>query len=96
MTTDLILRLGRGMGMWEHGYAFRWVAVFLFLGFLALLAAGVALLWRRGSGSSGGAAPRPDDALATLRMRYAKGEMTREEFLRANEDLGGPPPPPAT
>jgi len=95
MSTDLVLRLERGVGMWGHGLAYRWIALFLFLAFLALLAAGVALLWRRGSGTTdGGTGPRPDDALATLRMRYAKGEMTKDEFLQANEVLGGPLPPP--
>jgi uncharacterized membrane protein len=39
-----------------------------------------------------------DEALAALRLRYARGEITREEFLQANQDLGGgsllPEPPP--
>ena len=47
-----------------------------------------------------GVAPRPvDTALQEARMRYARGEMTREEFLQISTDLGGaptiPPPPPA-
>lgn len=37
-------------------------------------------------------APRPvDTALQEARMRYARGEMTREEFLQISTDLGGPP-----
>jgi uncharacterized membrane protein len=31
------------------------------------------------------------DPLAILRLRYARGELAREEFLRASEDLGGTP-----
>lgn len=41
----------------------------------------------------------PDTALQEARMRYARGEMTREDFLQVSTDLGGPstlpPPPPA-
>ena len=36
-----------------------------------------------------------DEPLAVLRMRYARGEVPREEFLQASEDLGRPPPSPA-
>lgn len=41
-----------------------------------------------------------DTALQETRMRYARGEMTREEFLQISTDLGGSPllppePPPA-
>jgi hypothetical protein len=40
-----------------------------------------------------------DPALAALRLRYARGELSREEFLRTSADLGAPPPadgpPPA-
>jgi len=44
--------------------------------------------------------PRSSDAaLQEARMRYARGEMTREEFLQISTDLGGsplvPPEPPA-
>jgi uncharacterized membrane protein len=36
--------------------------------------------------------PRPNDAaLHEARMRYARGEMTREEFLQISTDLGGSP-----
>jgi uncharacterized membrane protein len=30
-------------------------------------------------------------ALAVVGMRYARGEISREDYLRAREDLGGPP-----
>ncbi len=41
---------------------------------------------------------RGDDPLAVLRMRYAKGEIEREQYLQASADLGGgdeSEPPPA-
>ena len=70
----------------------RWLVMFFFLAFLALLALGVALLWRRGSGSSS-SIDAGDEAVEALRLRYARGEMTREEFLQVAEDLGSDPTP---
>jgi putative membrane protein len=46
--------------------------------------------------SSPAALPPADAALQELRLRYARGELTREEFVQRNADLGGgaqPPPP---
>jgi uncharacterized membrane protein len=45
---------------------------------------------------------RRDQALEEVRLRYARGDMTREEFVQRSRDLGGPeldpgepiPPPP--
>ena len=31
----------------------------------------------------------PDDALALVRLRYARGEMSRDDFLQTSTDLGG-------
>jgi len=45
-----------------------------------------------------GPAPRPDPALEQARMRYARGEIDRDAYLRLVGDLGGDvaaPPPPA-
>ena len=94
MAADLILQLVNDPGTWGRGFAVRWLAWFLFMAFLALLALGVALLWRR---AGGGNADRSsgDEALDAIRLRYARGEMTREEFLQVSKDLGGPEPPPA-
>jgi uncharacterized membrane protein len=41
--------------------------------------------------------PGPDQALQAVRLRYAQGEITREEYARLVADLGGqvPGPPPA-
>lgn len=93
MSGAVILLLATDPGIWGRGVALRWIALFLFVAFLALLALGVALLWRRGMGS-GGAAGRPDEAIGIIRMRYARGEMTREEFLQSSQDLGVPQPSP--
>jgi uncharacterized membrane protein len=84
---------GRGFRPWDFDVGLRLMAVLMFFAFLALLIVGVVLLWQRNSRSGSGS--RSDEALATLRMRYARGEMTREEFLQANADLGnGESPPP--
>jgi uncharacterized membrane protein len=45
---------------------------------------------------------RPDPALEELRLKYARGDMSREEFVARSRDLGamvpeaGEPPPPET
>jgi putative membrane protein len=39
------------------------------------------------------AASPPDDALHEVRLRYARGEMDREEFVQRYRDLGGIQPP---
>jgi uncharacterized membrane protein len=92
MSADLILQLLSDPSTWGRGFAVRWIAWFLFMAFLALLVLGVALLWRRGSDKVDPASG--DEALDAIRLRYARGEMTREEFLQVNKDLGGPEPLP--
>ncbi len=37
-----------------------------------------------------GGAPTPDPALERARVRYAGGEISREEYLRLAADLGAP------
>lgn len=66
---------GMGWGLW-----FLWPAV-------VLLVAGVGayLLLTRGNG--GNAARSGDDALDTLRERYARGDIDEEEFERRRQTL---------
>lgn len=43
------------------------------------------------------AAPAEDAALTALRVRYASGEINRDEYVRVASDLGvTPTPPPET
>ena len=35
-----------------------------------------------------------DGPLETLHMRYARGEINRDDYLQARTDLGEPPAPP--
>jgi uncharacterized membrane protein len=88
----------------HDGHPLAWVLfVLLLLAVAALIViAARSLLAPRGGASpvSAPPAPRADDALMTVRMRYARGEIGRDDFLRISEDLGGPPattadiPPP--
>jgi putative membrane protein len=41
------------------------------------------------------APPPVDPALNEARLRYARGELTRDDFLRVVTDLTGQPPPTA-
>jgi uncharacterized membrane protein len=90
-----------GVMYWHHGglflvWLFGVVTFALLVGGAVYVAAGLARgrfapPHPPGPPDSG----RPDDPLAILRLRYARGEIGRDEFLRANEDLGGGPTGPA-
>ena len=78
---------GYGMGMF--GMFFGWL-------FIAALIGGVVLLviWaaRQAGGSASSASRGPAGAQSAreiLDARYARGELTREQYLTALEDLGG-------
>ncbi|HEX2403275.1 MAG TPA: hypothetical protein VHM29_01130 [Acidimicrobiia bacterium] len=94
MAVDLIFQLVNDPWTWGRGFAVRGLVWFLFMAFLALLALGVALLWRRGADDARVERSTGDEALDAVRLRYARGDMTREEFLQVTKDLGGPEPPP--
>lgn len=69
----------------------------IFAALVALIAIGVALVvhrWRPGSGSASTIArssgdPSGDSALAEVRLRYARGELTREQYFERLADLEG-------
>jgi putative membrane protein len=69
---------GSGWGMTGFGMLFSWV-----LGILLLVALG---LWigRLGSRRGPGAGESPE---ATLKRRYARGEITRDQYQQMLEDL---------
>jgi uncharacterized membrane protein len=76
----------------HHGHPFLWVVVLLL--FLALIAFAVYFLVRmtRGAAAAPAATVPGDAALESVRMRYARGEIDRDEFIRVSTDLGAPPP----
>jgi len=86
---------------WWSGF-FGGVLPFVFL--LVLLGVAVWAIARvtRGPASVVPSARRPDPALEEVRLRYARGEMNRDEFVQRARDLGatglelGQPSPPPT
>jgi uncharacterized membrane protein len=86
--------------------AFWWFFVFLVFALLVGVVAALVFRWLSGRQVSAAAlapaaAGPQDEALSLVRMRYARGEIDREQFLQASADLGGggaypePPPPEA-
>jgi putative membrane protein len=79
----------------HHGAFWGWFGTLLPI-LLFLVAVGV-VIWavlrftshRPAVAVSSGAVPvRPDDAVQELRVRYARGEVDRDEFLTRARDLG--------
>jgi len=80
----------------HHSWWWEFWAHFIpFLLFLALIGlvvwAVLRLSGRTQLAAAAGVAPgvRADPALEEVRLRYARGEMSREEFVQRSQDLGG-------
>jgi uncharacterized membrane protein len=58
-----------------------WIALLVGIGILLYA------LVTRWQGGQGRASPSPDDPLALLRIRYARGEITREQYQQVLRDL---------
>ena len=71
--------ISSGMGWWM-GFGVLWMVIF-WGGLIALIIWGVNRFSRR-NGSS-----RKQDPLDVAKERYAKGEISREEFERIKKDL---------
>lgn len=71
---------GYGSGM---GHGFGWLLMILFW---ILVIIGIFYLVRRLSGGSGGR-QEGDNALSILRERYARGDISKEEFEQMREEL---------
>ena len=96
----------------HHGWWYgplHLLPVLLLLGLIGVIVWGVLRLSRQAPAgavaaqtAAGPPAPLPihDPAQEELRLRYARGEIDQEEFLRRRVDLGGEPvgaaPPPQT
>jgi uncharacterized membrane protein len=85
---------GGGDRHFGHGeHPLGWVIFALLLAVLAVLLVNLVLKLlasRRAAASTQPVAPGAEP-LALLRLRYARGEVGRDEFLRASEDLGAAP-----
>jgi putative membrane protein len=84
-----------GNGFGWGGALFGGLITLLFLGLLAVLAIWAIRALSRphggGYGGSGSRGPlsRPDDrTLSVLKERYARGEITKEQFDQMRQDLG--------
>lgn len=80
-----------GGRVFDHdGWWFFGLAPLLFM--LLLIALAVWAVMRvtgRSSAAAAGPVARIDPALEEVRLRYARGEMDREEYVQRARDLGG-------
>ena len=84
---------------WQSG--FHLLPLLLFAIFIGVLVWGVLRLSSQSAFANADAMPPAgpparDQALGELRVRYARGELDRSDFLERSADLGGPPMPNAT
>ncbi len=83
---------GYGMmgGFGAQGFGFNPLAAILSLVFWALIIAGIVILvvWLvRNAGRTGLSAPSSDPAMEILKSRFAKGEITKEQFEEMRRTL---------
>lgn len=88
-------------GWWSGGWMMVLGGIYSLLVLVAVILAIVWLVQAAGRPRPAPpAAPHPpaEDAVAVARLRYARGELTRDQYLQLMADLGHPvtPEPPAT
>jgi putative membrane protein len=77
----------------HQGHSALWLLLLVLFVVLAAVAIYALIRLTRGGGALPvTAAAGPDAAVESVRMRYARGEIDREEFVRVSTDLGAPPP----
>ncbi len=80
--------------MMRYGWMMLWgglgslLLLLLLIGLVVWLAVSLARN-RRGEVPALPARPSQDSALETLRVRYAKGEISKEQYEEMRRDLGG-------
>jgi putative membrane protein len=85
----------QGPGPWQMhdwmgwGWGGMWIGPLLMIAALAVLLAGMVALvrWIGGGGSDGGGRART--AREILDVRYARGEIDRDEYQRRRDDIAG-------
>lgn len=96
----------RGFGGFGLAHAlFPWLFLLLFAALVAVAIMAFVRFTKQAPRGGAGVMPNPasstsgsDPALQNLRLRYARGEIDRDEYLQKSADLGDsrPMPPPAT
>jgi len=97
----LLDRLAPGFGH-HAGFGHRgwWIGLVVLIMWGALIGVAVWAVHRFTShrdlvsGAPPSSRPRVDGAVEALRLRYARGEIDREDFVQRSRDLGGPSPAP--
>ena len=73
------------MGWGGYGFSWLWVLVMLVQWILPVALIGLLIYWLAGRPANRG--PHRTDAIDVLKERYARGEITSEEFRRMKEEL---------
>lgn len=83
--------MGPGMMPWGGGTALGWSALFLMMGsrllFWVAIILGFVVLVRWIAEQNGRSRTDTVDAMELARQRYARGDISREEYERLREDL---------
>ncbi len=70
---------------WDFGWGMGFGWLFMFLFWAVVIAAIVFLVRNLAAGS--GRQERGDTALEILKKRYARGELSHEEYIKARDEL---------
>jgi len=77
--------------MWEWGFSLGWLFLFMIAAFWIAVILAI-IFWIRwlviSTARKGRGLKTEDSAFEILRMRYAKGEIDKEEFEQKKKDLG--------
>ena len=75
-----------GMHGMDYYYPFHWFGLIIWFIFLLLIIAGINLIIRFFMGTKTGDQRR---AIDILKERYAKGEISKDEYLEKKKDITG-------
>jgi len=76
---------------WGHGFGFMWVIPLFFFVMFVFFMRGMFGRGSPGCGSHGDNATHQDNAREILDKRYAKGEITRDEYEEMKKTLDNKP-----
>jgi putative membrane protein len=75
------------MGPWMMGFGWGWFMPILMVLFWGLVVWGIMALVRGVSADNVGSSMQADSSLEILKRRYARGEITKEEYKEKKKDL---------